>query len=58
MFSTSSRACIKRCTFFDKIEELLLQHYFLYEKSSKKCCELDEVEASLKLCLDEGEMEG
>lgn len=32
-----------KSTFFTTIDELLLQVYYLYEKSPKKCCELEAV---------------
>ena len=43
-------------TVFSAIDDMLLRAYHLYEKSPKKCRELDEVVASLKLCLDQTEM--
>ena len=39
-------------TVFSEIDEMLLRAYYLYEKSPKKCHELDEVVASLKQCLE------
>ena len=36
---------------FDLINELLLRLYYLYEKSPKKCCELEDVVSDLKGCL-------
>ena len=38
-------------TTFDLIEEMLLRLYYLYERSPKKCPELEEVGADLKQCL-------
>ncbi len=38
-------------TAFDAIDEFLLRLYYLYEKSPKKCRELEEVIADLKECL-------
>ena len=35
---------------------MLMHAYHLYEKSPKKCHELDEVVASLRECLEEDEM--
>ena len=35
-------------TAFDLIDELLLRLYYLYEKSPKKCCELEDVVSDLK----------
>ena len=43
-------------TFFPKIDEMLMRMYYLYEKSPKKCRELDEIAAELKLCLEESEL--
>ena len=39
-------------TLFSEIYEMLLRLYFLYEKSPKKCPELDGVVASLRECLE------
>ena len=43
-------------TFFKSIDEMLLQLYYLYEKSPKKCRELDSIVTDLKECFecDEG----
>ena len=42
---------------FSTIDEMLLRLYFIYyEKSLKKCCDLDEVVQSLKDCLESSEM--
>ena len=38
-------------TTFDLIEEMLLRLYYLYERSPKKCRELEEVVVDLKQCL-------
>ena len=38
-------------TAFDAIDEFLLRLYYLYEKSSKKCKELEELITDLKDCL-------
>lgn len=35
---------------FDLIDDLLLRLYYLYEKSPKKCCELEDVVSDLKGC--------
>ena len=43
-------------TLFSTIDDMLLRVYYLYHKSPKKCRELDEVVASLKLCLEQSEM--
>ena len=40
-----------KSTFFTTTDELLLQVYYLYEKSPKKCCELEAVVQELKACL-------
>ena len=42
--------------FFTAIDELLLQVYFLYEKSPKKCRRVEEVVEELKGCLQPTEM--
>ena len=44
-------------TAFDAIDDMLLRLYYLYEKSPKKCRELEEIISDLKNCLtfdDEG----
>ena len=38
-------------SFFTSIDELLLQVYFMYEKSPKKCSELEVIFEELKACL-------
>ena len=43
-------------TFFSTIDEMLMRMYYLYERSAKKCHDLDEVVASLKLCLEPTEL--
>ena len=45
-----------KATFFTSVNELLLQIYFLYEKSPKKCRELTEVVDELRKCLEVSEM--
>ena len=40
-----------KATYFDKIDEMLLRLYLLYEKSPKKCRELEEIICHLKECL-------
>ena len=50
-----TRSC--RGTFFDQIDEMLLRLYYIYEKSPKKCRELEDVIAELRKCVafdDEG----
>ena len=47
-----------RGTLFSTIDDMLLKLYFLYEKSPKKCLELDGVVASLRECLESTEREG
>ena len=44
-------------TAFDVLDEMLLRLYYLYEKSPKKCRELEEVVSDLKQCLqfDDGD---
>ncbi len=41
-----------KATAFDLIDELLLRLYYLYEKSPKKCRELEGVTTDLKKCFD------
>lgn len=41
-----------KSTLFVQVDELLLRLYYLYEKSPKKCVELDEVISELKQCLE------
>jgi len=35
------------------VDELLLQIYYVYEKSPKKCAELKEIVEELKQCFDD-----
>ncbi len=54
VYGSSLRASGQGClegTAFDAIGEFLLRLYYLYEKSPKKCRELEEVFADLKECL-------
>lgn len=39
-------------TLFDSIDEMLLRLYYVYEKSPKKCIELESLCADLKECLE------
>ena len=43
-------------TFFSEVDEILLRIYYLYEKSGKKCRELDHVVQALKQYLQPFEM--
>ena len=43
-------------TYFKEIDRLLLQIYYVYEKSPKKCHELKEIVDNLKECLTETEI--
>lgn len=45
-----------KTTFFTSIDELLLHVYYVYEKSPKKCRELEVVVEELKNCLEPTEM--
>ena len=45
-----------KSTHFQIIDELLLQAYYLYEKSPKKCKQLEDIVVELKKCLDPEEM--
>ena len=45
-----------KTTFFASINELLLQVYFMYKKSPKKCRELEMVVQELRSCLQPTEM--
>ena len=45
-----------KSTLFSAVDELLLRVYYLYKNSPKKCHELDEVIAALRLCLEPGEL--
>lgn len=38
-------------TYFNNIDEMLLRLYYLYEKSPKKCRELEDIVMMLKVCL-------
>ena len=40
-----------KSTAFDSIDDLLLRLYYLYEKSPKKCRELEDIVTDLKQCL-------
>lgn len=39
-------------TYFASIDEMLLRLYYLYEKSPKKCHQLEDIVTELKTCLD------
>ena len=43
-------------TFFSSVDELLLQVYFVFEKSPKKCRKLQEIVDELRACLDPSEL--
>ena len=43
-------------TLFSAVDEMLLRVYYLYKNSPKKCHELDEVIAALRLCLEPGDL--
>lgn len=40
-----------KSTYFASVDEMLTQLYLLYEKSPKKCRELDEIVESLRMCI-------
>ena len=43
-------------TLFTKIDEMLLRVYYLYEKSPKKCNEIDDIITALRSCLELGDL--
>ena len=43
-------------TFFSSVDEFLMQVYYVYEKSPKKCRELQDVVEELKACLEPAEL--
>eukprot|EP00731_Ephydatia_muelleri_P017065 Em0010g163a len=43
-------------TYFSTVDDMLLKLYFLYEKSPKKCREIEDIVAELKACLEPSEM--
>ena len=43
-------------TFFSTIDDVLLHLYYLYNKSPKKCRQLEDVIVELKSCLEPSEM--
>ena len=45
-----------KSTHFSTVDEFLLQVYFIYEKSPKKCRELHDIVQELKACFDPSEM--
>ena len=45
-----------KATFFATVDELLLQVYYIYEKSPKKCAELKEIVEELKQCFDDSDV--
>ena len=45
-------------TLWTTVDEMLLKVYYLYEKSPKKCRELEEVVSELKACLEPHEFPG
>ena len=52
----SLKDALKGINLYNTIDDMLMRAYYLYEKSPKKCHELDEVVASLRECLEEDEM--
>ena len=46
-----------KTTLFHEIDEMLMQIYYLYIKSPKKCRELDDVITEMKACFEESEFE-
>ena len=44
-----------KTTIFHEIDEMLMQIYYLYTKSPKKCRELDEVITEMQACFEESE---
>ena len=52
----SLKDALKGINLYNTIEDMLMRAYYLYEKSPKKCHELDEVVASLRECLEKDEM--
>ena len=45
-----------KSTFFSSIDDMLTQLYLLYQKSPKKCRELDEIVNSLQMCVSNEDM--
>ena len=45
-----------KTTFFATVDEFLLQIYYVYEKSPKKCAELKEIVEELKQCFEDCEL--
>lgn len=43
-------------TLFSSIDDMLMRVYYLYEKSQKKCCDLEYVAIELKACLEPTDM--
>ena len=43
---------LSRALFFNQIDEMLLRLYYIYEKSPKKCRELEDVIIELKKCIE------
>ena len=43
-------------TLFSAVDEMLLRVYYLYKNSPKKCRELEEVIAALRMCLEPGDL--
>ena len=39
-------------TVFDLVDDMLTHLYYVYQKSPKKCCELEEVVADLRQCVE------
>ena len=52
----SLKDALTSSSLYTTIDEMLMRAYYLYEKSPKKCHELDDVVASLRQCLEEDEM--
>ena len=52
----SLQDALKGINLYNTIDDMLMRAYYLYEKSPKKCYELDEMVASLRECLEKDEM--
>ena len=44
-------ALLLKSTAFDAVDDLLLKLYFVYEKSAKKCRELEDIVSDQKECF-------
>ncbi len=45
-----------KATYFATIDEMLMRLYYLYEKSPRKCSQLQNIVQEFRLCLSENDL--